>query len=123
MSFWFEVEGIEDSIQGFNEKISKISEACKKEIIDVCLDLQGKAQRIAPIKEGFLRASGNTEFKEERDIFYGEVGFNESYALEQHENLTFKHPKGGQAKYLEFPFIENKDLYLQNIKNSMKGVV
>jgi hypothetical protein len=31
----------------------------------------------------------------------GRVAFNKEYATEQHENMEYKHPRGGKAKYLE----------------------
>lgn len=37
------------------------------------------------------------------------------YARYQHEGLDFKHPQGGQAKYLEEPLYEEHQQYLQDL--------
>jgi hypothetical protein len=84
------------------------------------LDLQGEAQRIAPVDKGDLRGSGYSTVEEEENEIIGEVGFTEPYALEQHENLYFTHPKGGQAKYLEGPFNEKKKKYEASIMKAVE---
>lgn len=63
----------------------------------------GEAQRLAPIEEGTLRASGELEVTRSIDAYTAEVSFNEVYAARQHEELDWHHPLGGQAKYLEQP--------------------
>lgn len=65
-------------------------------------DLLGEAQRRAPVEEGTLRASGELEIKHlPGNLIVAEVSFNEVYAARQHEETGWRHPKGGQAKYLE----------------------
>jgi hypothetical protein len=63
--------------------------------------LRGVSQQAAPIDEGTLRASaavtvlnGGTRVA---------VSYNTPYAARQHEELGWRHPKGGRAKYLEGP--------------------
>lgn len=45
----------------------------------------------------------------------GSVEVDQVYARYQHEGLDFRHPRGGQAKYLEQPFYANAPVYLQDI--------
>lgn len=45
----------------------------------------------------------------------GSVEVDQVYARYQHEGLDFKHPRGGQAKYLEQPLYSNAPLYLQDM--------
>lgn len=61
----------------------------------------GKAQKLAPIEFGTLKASGVAEKAEAKgnDIF-AVVGFNTNYAAAVHERLDLNHDQG-QAKYLE----------------------
>lgn len=63
----------------------------------------GAAQRDAPILEGILRGSEDVEVTVNR--FAGTVratiSFNTPYAAKQHEELSYNHPRGGKAKYLE----------------------
>lgn len=45
----------------------------------------------------------------------GRVIVDQVYARYQHEGLDFKHPRGGQAKYLEQPLYSNVALYMRDI--------
>lgn len=42
----------------------------------------------------------------------GSMEINQHYALEQHENLEYEHPRGGTAKYLSGPFMESYKRYM-----------
>lgn len=64
-------------------------------------DLLGRAQRDAPVEEGTLRGSGQANVDVTPTRVSGEVTFDTVYAARQHEEVTWKHPKGGKAKYLE----------------------
>jgi hypothetical protein len=61
----------------------------------------GKAQRLAPVETGALKASGVAEKAEftGKDIT-AVIGFNTDYAAAVHERLDAHHDEG-QAKYLE----------------------
>lgn len=45
----------------------------------------------------------------------GSVSYDQVYARYQHEGIGFKHPQGGQAKYLESVMQEQHQAYLQRI--------
>lgn len=49
----------------------------------------------------------------------GTVEVNQVYAQYQHEGLDLNHPRGGQAKYLEQPLMDNVNDYLQGIANDL----
>ena len=94
------------------ERLAMSSEiAATKELRIITLDLQGKAQLLAPVDTGDLRGSAYSEVKK----LEGEVGFTEPYALRQHEDVSFRHPRGGQAKYLEQPYKENRNKYVDMV--------
>ena len=66
-------------------------------------------QNYVPVDSGVLRSAGVVPLPE-RDgdtvtVRLGYGGAAEAYALMQHEHLEFHHPHGGQAKYLERPFL------------------
>jgi hypothetical protein len=63
--------------------------------------LLGEARRIVPIEEGVLGTSGKTHYDSESHT--ASVSFDTPYAVIQHEDLTFRHDAGRQAKYLEQP--------------------
>ena len=79
-----------------------------------------ESQRQVPVFSGNLRDSGSlNQFGTRITITY-----SAPYAAIQHENLNFKHPNGGKAKYLEDPYREitsNVNAKLsQKIKKFMK---
>src|SRR5690242_18389308 len=69
--------------------------------------VMAESQKIVPYDEGDLHDSGETDRPEidggkvEVVLHYG--GGNVDYALIQHENLEYRHPNGGQAKFLQQP--------------------
>jgi hypothetical protein len=75
-------------------------------------DLLGRAQREAPVEEGTLRGSGAVEVSEDSNSISVEVSFSTVYAARQHEEVTWNHPKGGKAKYLEDPLKAMSQRYL-----------
>jgi hypothetical protein len=115
-----EITGIKEVQDNMKELANRIPVAIEKSLTQSVLSLQGKAQRLAPVDTGSLRGSATSGVEKEGNKTYGFVAFNEEYALEQHETLFYNHPKGGQAKYLEQPFNEDKDAYIEDLKNAIK---
>lgn len=113
-------------IQGFRElqdALRKMPDnahgAVSKELKIIAADLRGRGQRLAPIEYGDLRGSAFDEV----DGLDATIGFTEPYALRQHEEITYRHPKGGQAKYLENPYKENAGKYAKAIGEAAKKAV
>lgn len=91
------------------------------------------AKILAPVKTGTLEDSGQSDdydptrkftlsqiamwFGEEVGPEATEHGIQSAhdYALVQHEDLSFKHPLKGQAKYLEIPFMQMQPTFLPRI--------
>lgn len=94
----------------------KVKDEAEYALSRACLDLQGKAQRLAPVLHGDLRGSAFSEV----NGLDGVVGFVEPYALRQHEEVGYRHPKGGEAKFLETPYKENVEKYINSISAAMK---
>ncbi|WP_132974547.1 hypothetical protein [Ornithinimicrobium sufpigmenti] len=63
--------------------------------------LKGVAQQSAPVDESTLRNSAAVTHDGTQAI----VSFDTPYAARQHEELTWHHPRGGGAKYLERPMV------------------
>lgn len=63
--------------------------------------LLAEAKAIVPLEEGTLERSGVASV--DRSSMTGAVSFDTVYAVRQHEELTWKHLPGRQAKYLETP--------------------
>ena len=77
----------------------------------------GGAQRNAPVEEGTLRGAGYVDVQIDfgAGTVDGQVGFPLVYAARQHEELTWRHPRGGKAKYLEDEFKGNLPTYEQTV--------
>lgn len=82
----------------------------------------GEAARLAPVEEGTLRASGDRRTIRHADGADVEGFFSTPYAARQHEELGWRHPKGGQAKYLETPFNEASGRYEGIVGAAIRGV-
>lgn len=63
-------------------------------------DKRSKLYGVAKVNE--ILSAQITKAKTESTARYT-VEFTAPYAIYQHENLEYKHPNGGQAKYLEQP--------------------
>lgn len=85
------------------------------------LDLKRRAVQRAPIQTGDLRGSADTRVKDNSGQVEGLVGFSSEYAIEQHENLTYNHPRGGEAKFLERPYLENRERYKEYVRRVLAG--
>lgn len=110
------LEGMNELENNFNKLLGDMDSVKNKSLQDIGLDLLGKAVDLAPIDKGDLRGSGSAQFEDDAVT----VGFSEPYAISQHEHLEYEHPKGGQAKYLEQPFRENADKYINYIADAIK---
>lgn len=49
----------------------------------------------------------------------GKVEVDQVYARYQHEGLDFRHPRGGQAKYLEQPFLAGASGHMQTLARTV----
>jgi hypothetical protein len=108
-------------VKKLKEMAKNIDNSVERTVWKCVLDLQRKSANIAPVKLGDLRGSATSNVTVVNDQVIGEMGFGEDYALAQHENLTWKHPVGGEAKYLEKPYLENKERYTKAIERAVKG--
>ena len=64
-----------------------------------------QATRIVPLDEGTLERSGVASVDEAQLL--AAVSYDTPYAVVQHEDLSYQHQRGRQAKYLETPFTES----------------
>lgn len=102
-----------DSIEGNMETEIKHS------MMEIAGDLQGRSRDEAPVDTGDLRGNCKVDVS---DIDSGSVrvGYGLPYAMRQHEELGYNHPKGGKAKYLEDPYNENESKYFDEINEAAK---
>jgi hypothetical protein len=72
-----------------------------------------------PVESGHLVGTGKVDDSRGGDNTVA-VTFDGPYARYIHEHLDFKHPHGGQAKYLELAMIEHKDEALGEVADRIK---
>ena len=85
-------------------------------------DLLGEAVPITPLDEGPLSESGHV-VEATPELPRGQVRFSKVYAARQHEELTWKHLPGRQAKYLEIPFKRMLPRYRDFIRDAVKQAI
>lgn len=69
----------------------------------------GEANKLVPLREGTLERSGKVTVVNLK----GTISYDTPYAVRQHEELTWRHLPGRQAKYLETPMNTERDVMLQ----------
>ena len=82
----------------WNESVvSSILSKCKDAVHSELQDILVKSKALVPVEDGDLRDSGTVTVNNTEGV----VSYNTPYAVRQHEDMTLRHPRGGQAKYLE----------------------
>jgi hypothetical protein len=82
-----------------------------------------ESRLLVPYEEGELDRSGATSIDEDARI--AAISYNQPYAARQHEELTWQHDEGRQAKYLEMPFIREapvvREIIAAQIRRKLHG--
>lgn len=113
-----------ERVKRASELTRVIERAAEKAMGEAMRDLQGRAQRLAPIDTGDLRASAQWAVTHlPGGGIAGGVAFPLPYAAAQHEGVGFEHPRGGEAKFLERPLKENADRYAKHIADSIEKAI
>ena len=130
------IEGLQQAQQRLNRELAKIKVGVREGLLLVGLDCLGKSVSDAPVDKGDLRGSGYLTYdevliargtKDGKTVRVGnpqpgakdvaEIGFGTPYAVRQHEELEWRHPKGGKAKYLEDVVKLNTSRWVQMIRD------
>lgn len=104
------LEGISDVLGRLRSALEQVPDLTADGVRDAVLDIGARAAEKAPVDTGALRGSMTTDAVVINDEVIGEVRFTEQYAAVQHERVDFKHPQGGEAKYLEKAAIEKTEM-------------
>lgn len=82
-----------------------------------------EAKEQVPVETGTLKNSGYVEppvvDADGVSVTMGFGGAAEAYALIQHEDLSLNHPRGGNAKFLERPFLARSPQVLENVRAAL----
>lgn len=69
--------------------------------------LLGESRQLVPLEEGVLERSGTVVVDEEK--LRATVVYDTPYSVRQHEEMSYRHAPGRQAKYLEQPMNTERD--------------
>lgn len=109
--------------KGIRVATEKQKIGARKGLHDAVEHLLGLAQDVVPLQEGVLQASGATDVDD--SALEGSVSFDTVYAARQHEETTWRHDPGRQAKYLEQPYethaAELRGLIAAAIRRELRG--
>lgn len=102
MSIELQITGDREIRQRIKELGKRYPKAMAAAVYKLGVAIMSNALPRVPVEYGVLRASGYvappTGEGVDADV---ELGFGTVYAVPQHERLDYKHPRGGEAKYLE----------------------
>ena len=97
----------------FERDFGRAFKAAYNELLNGALQVLDDSQILVPVDTGALKQSGEIIYEKDAIIIrYGDDAIGAGgkpsrvYAWDQHENLTYAHVNGGQAKYLEEPFVK-----------------
>lgn len=110
---------------------ARLEQGCRQGLLRAGEHLRGEAVERCPVEHGPLRNSARVHelaglrvavsFGGENDGDDGES--TNDYAVVQHEALEFRHPNGGQAKYLEEPLMTERNTLLRLMGASLREVL
>lgn len=81
---------------------AKLVKATSRALYLALSEIQSTAVNLAPIRQGDLRTSATITVPVGKgNRVAGGISFPLVYAGVQHENESFNHPRGGEAKYLQ----------------------
>lgn len=132
-------------IKGFDKLQKALAAAEKrnpqvtaKKVTAIALDLASRSAQQAPVDTGDLRnnckavINGAEVYHQQQPSDAGvipaekveaTVGYSLPYALRQHEELDYIHPRGGKAKFLEEPYLEREHDYIKALESIPSEVI
>lgn len=113
-----QIEGLAQLQAKLSQLANIAREEAEKELADIALDLASKASLAAPLQYGDLR--GELARPRRKGNLSWQVGSSLPYTRRQHEGTWFNHPLGGGAKFIERPFRENVDKYVDEIGKAIE---
>jgi hypothetical protein len=127
MGFQVEWEGADEYLQALQLAGDNVVQVLVQALYAEANDIMLASQELVPVDTGILKTSGevldpvingNTV-----EVVMGYGGAASAYALRQHEDLTYRHAEGKQAKYLEDPAREAMENFEQSLADRIEGII
>ena len=107
--FRLEFEGIPQLAQALQRLASQAQAVMVQAVTDEAARILDASFPLVPVDTGLLLTTGMVERETDgATVRYGGHGLA-PYALVVHEDVTMNHPNGGQAKFLQQPFLAALD--------------
>lgn len=100
----------------------QITEAAPEALLAGADLLLERSNALVPVESGALKDTGRTSADGlEAVVTYGEPGQRTGFAaIQQHEHTEYHHPSGGQAKFLEQPFLSETQAIGEAIASALR---
>jgi len=102
---------------GVTKAMSLVTDGTAKGVGMAANELLRLSLREVPIDTGHLQSTGK---KSQKDL-EATVSYNTPYAVKVHEHPEYKFGNGRKGKYLEDPFKRNETLFVNLIRDGVKG--
>lgn len=121
---------ISNSIKSLSKFIKKLDTVPTEILTEEAVRIEAEARLLTPIGDGSKHPAGRlqkgvkvsvSKNKRAPGIYAiaSAVAHGYNYAGVQHENEEFNHPRGGQAKYLEKPFLEGVERIINRLEEEL----
>lgn len=121
----FDVDGLENVIANLQTLGRDVPKEAGGALYEIMHETLAKSDEIVPLDKGPLKNSKFVKKPEtsgdEVSVTGGYGGQTIDYAVEQHENLTYRHSEGRSAKYVEKPLVETKANFAPRVARKLKA--
>lgn len=116
-----EIGDLRSLVKGLDRLQSKMEQAAKQALAETAVKVAIDSQALVPVDTGELRDSLIVSELVEVDGGYDiTISYQAPYAGKVHEDLDDNHPRGGQAKFLETPFLQAGDTLTNLLTKEIK---
>ena len=118
------VEGLADASKRLTKFLKTVKQVPVQILTEEAPRIEEEAKNRTPFKTGKLQRSVKVRVSQDKrrpGLYAQASALNKDYdyALIQHENDEYKHPKGGQAFYLESAFDEGVDRIIRRLQTEV----
>lgn len=119
------VEGLAEASKNLSKFLKTLDSVPTQILLTEAPRIQETAKVRTPVKTGKLKSSVKVRVSKDKrrpGLYAQASAFNRGYdyAYIQHENEAYKHPNGGQAKFLESAFDEGVDRIIRRLRTEVR---
>lgn len=116
--------GIAEAIKDLSKTLKRLDTVPEQILAEEAPRIQAEARLLTPVESGKLKSHVNVQVSRSKSTpgIYATasaVKKNYDYAGIQHENTHYNHPNGGQAKFLEIPFVRGVERITERMESEI----